>query len=105
MTTDLPVDPALVEEAAALDEEAATARHAELSEAIHRANRLYYEEDAPELADAEYDALMRELVAIEAAFPALITPSSPSQRVGATPSAQFAEVRHRWPMLSLANAF
>jgi DNA ligase (NAD+) len=105
VTTQLPVDPAAVESAAALDEGTATARHAELSELLHRANRLYYEEDAPELEDAEYDRLLRELVAIETAFPALITPASPSQRVGAEPSGRFTEVRHRRPMLSLGNAF
>jgi DNA ligase (NAD+) len=106
MATDqLPVDPALVEQAASLDEDAATARHEELATAVERANRLYYEDDAPELADAEYDALLRELVAIETAFPALITPSSPTQRVGVTPSGRFAEVRHSRPMLSLSNAF
>ncbi|HEY7735333.1 MAG TPA: NAD-dependent DNA ligase LigA [Candidatus Limnocylindrales bacterium] len=105
MTTELPVDPSAADAAAALDEKTATGRHAELSDAIERANRLYYEDDAPELSDAEYDALMRELVAIEGAFPALITPSSPTQRVGATPAGRFAEVRHRRPMLSLGNAF
>jgi DNA ligase (NAD+) len=106
MTTDLPVDPALVEAAAALDPDAAHARHAELVAAIDRANRLYHLEDAPELSDAEYDALFRELVALETAFPALITPDSPTQRVGTDlVSAQFAEVRHGRPMLSLSNAF
>jgi DNA ligase (NAD+) len=103
--TDLPVAPELVEEASALDEAAATARHADLSEQIDRANRAYYQSDAPEITDAEYDQLMRELVALETAFPALITPESPTQRVGATPGGQFAEVRHARPMLSLANAF
>jgi DNA ligase (NAD+) len=101
----LPVDQALVESAAALAPEAAEARHAELSEIIHRANRLYYESDAPELTDAEWDARMRELVALETAFPALITPDSPSQRVGSTPGGTFSEVRHSRPMLSLGNAF
>ena len=101
----LPVDPALVERAAALQPDAATARHAELSEALQRANRLYYQEDAPELSDAEYDALMREIVAIETAFPALITPDSPTQRVGASLGGTFSEVRHSRPMLSLSNAF
>jgi DNA ligase (NAD+) len=105
-TTELPVDPALVEAAAALDGPAAAARHAELAAIIERADRLYYEEDAPELADAEYDAFFRELVALETAFPDLRTPDSPTQRVGGTPSGgQFAEVRHARPMLSLANAF
>jgi DNA ligase (NAD+) len=101
----LPVDQARVEAAAALAPEAAAARHAELSEIIHRANRLYYESDAPELTDAEWDARMRELVALEAAFPALVTPESPTQRVGATPGGTFSEVHHSRPMLSLGNAF
>ena len=88
------------------DPAAAAARHAELAETIDRANRLYYQEDAPELADAEYDGLFRELVDLETVFPALRTPDSPSQRVGAGPVAStFDEVRHRRPMLSLSNAF
>ena len=106
MTEPLPVDPALVEEAASLDEAAAEARHAELVEQVLRANRLYHEEDAPEISDAEYDQLFRRLVALEAAYPALVTPDSPTQRVGGTPTgALFSEVRHRRPMLSLSNAF
>ena len=90
---------------AGLGSEAAAARHAELTAIIERANRLYYVEDAPELADAEYDRLFRELVALEAAFPELVTPESPTQRVGGAPPGAFAEVRHSRPMLSLANAF
>ena len=106
MTESLPVDPSLVQEAASLDEAAARARHAELVEQVRRANRRYYEDDAPELSDAEYDALFRELVALEAAFPALITPDSPTQRVGGAPAGgRFPEVRHGHPMLSLSNAF
>ncbi len=105
MTTELPVDPALVEAAAALPEEQAAARHAELAEAVRRANRLYYQDDAPELSDAEYDTLFRELIALETAWPALVTPDSPTQRVGAGPSETFGEVRHVRPMLSLSNAF
>src|SRR5215218_10112165 len=107
MTTEsLPVDPALVEEAAALDEAAAGARHEELVAQVERANRLYHEQDAPELTDAEYDELFRRLVALEAAWPALITPESPTQKVGGTPpGGRFPEVRHRRPMLSLSNAF
>jgi DNA ligase (NAD+) len=80
-------------------------RHRELVEKIERANRLYYVEDAPELSDAEYDALMRELVELETANPDLVTPDSPTQRVGAAPGATFSEVRHSRPMLSLANTF
>jgi DNA ligase (NAD+) len=101
----LPVEESLVAAASALEPGAAERRHAELAEALHRANRLYYEEDAPEISDARYDQLMRELVALETAFPALVTPESPTQRVGAAPGGTFSEVRHRRPMLSLANAF
>jgi DNA ligase (NAD+) len=105
-TTDrLPVDAALVAAAEALTADAAVARHAELAESIDRANRLYYQDDAPELADAEYDALFRELVALESAHPELITSDSPTQRVGGAISTTFDEVRHRRPMLSLGNAF
>jgi DNA ligase (NAD+) len=106
MTEPLPVDPALVEAAEALTADAAVARHADLAEQIRRANRLYYEDDAPELADAEYDALFRELIAIEAAHPDLVTSDSPTQRIGGAPAGgRFPEVRHQRPMLSLANAF
>ena len=101
----LPVDPALAVAAAALDVKAAAARHAELAAQVVRANRLYYEDDAPELTDAEYDAHFRELVALETAHPQLVTLDSPTQRVGGAPSGTFSEVRHRRPMLSLGNAF
>ena len=107
MTVQLPpVDPALVESASALDIEAATARHAELAATLDRANELYHAEDAPEMPDAEYDQLFRELVALETAYPELITDESPTQRVGGAPiGGVFDEVRHRRPMLSLSNAF
>jgi DNA ligase (NAD+) len=106
MTEPLPVDPALVEAAASLGTDAATSRHAELAADIRRANRLYYQEDAPELSDAEYDARFRELVALETAFPALVSPESPTQGVGGAPAGgRFPEVRHQRPMLSLSNAF
>ncbi len=101
-----PVDPALVAAAAALDIAEAAARHADLAAGIDRANRLYHVEDAPEISDAEYDQLFRELVALETAHPELITPDSPTQQVGGTPTGEvFTEVRHRRPMLSLSNAF
>jgi DNA ligase (NAD+) len=87
------------------DAEQAAARVAELRERIERANRLYYEQDAPEITDAEYDALFAELVELEQAYPDLQTEDSPTLRVGGAPSAQFDEVRHGTPMLSLANAF
>ncbi|HWM42938.1 MAG TPA: NAD-dependent DNA ligase LigA [Burkholderiales bacterium] len=76
-----------------------------LRQEIERHNRLYYVEDAPEATDAEYDALFRELQELEAGHPELRTPDSPTQRVGAAPLAEFGEVRHRTPMLSIGNAF
>ncbi len=101
----LPVDPALVETARDGGAKRAAERHAALSADIERANRLYYLEDAPELSDAEYDARFRELVALEAAFPDLRAPDSPTVRVGVPISSTFAEVHHSRPMLSLGNAF
>ena len=101
----LPVAGEVVEAALALGEEGARGRHDELVPAIRRANELYYTADAPELSDAEYDGLMRELVAIETAFPVLVTPDSPTQRVGAAPTGAFGEVVHGRPMLSLGNVF
>ena len=80
-------------------------RAAELREAIEYHNRRYHQLDDPLIADAEYDGLMRELLAIEREHPELQTPDSPTQRVGAPPAAAFAEVRHAEPMLSLDNAF
>src|ERR1700726_2897908 len=71
---------------------------------INRHNHLYYVLDNPELTDAEYDALMRRLEALEAEHPELLTPDSPTQRVGAKPSEKFAVVVHRRMMMSLANA-
>jgi len=87
------------------------ARYRELVAAITEADRRYYVEDAPTLADAEYDALRVELNALEAAHPDFVTPDSPSQRVGASaddrvePAVKLTEVRHERPMLSLSNAF
>jgi len=101
----LPVDPALIADAAALEPDAAEARHADLTARIEAANQAYYEADAPVLSDADYDQLFRQLVALEAAWPALVTPESPTQRVGAALGGTFDEVRHRRPMLSLSNAF
>ena len=80
-------------------------RVAELRERIERANHEYHALDAPTLSDEAYDALLRELVELEAAHPELVTPESPTQRVGAAPSGRFAPVEHASPMLSLANAF
>jgi DNA ligase (NAD+) len=75
-----------------------------LREEIERHNHRYYVLDDPEIADAEYDRLFRDLEAIEAAYPALRDPSSPTQRVGHAPLEKFEPARHRTPMLSLANA-
>ncbi|MBJ7263951.1 MAG: NAD-dependent DNA ligase LigA [Burkholderiaceae bacterium] len=72
---------------------------------IEQHNYRYYVLDDPTVDDAEYDRLMRELEALEAAHPELVTPESPTQRVGASPSTAFASVRHAVPMLSLGNAF
>ncbi len=101
----LPVAGAAIATAAGLSAEAAAAHHEELAVQLRRANAAYYENDAPEISDADYDALFRELVALEAAFPQLVTPDSPSQRVGGAPGGTFSEVRHSRPMLSLGNAF
>lgn len=80
-------------------------RIARLREEIERHNYRYYVLDAPEISDAQYDALLRQLEALEHEHPELITPDSPTQRVGAAPATEFRSVRHRVPMLSLANAF
>lgn len=72
---------------------------------IERHNQAYYQKDAPIITDAEYDALFRELQTIEASYPDLLTPDSPTQRVGTRPLSAFGSVTHRVPMLSLANAF
>jgi DNA ligase (NAD+) len=101
----LPVPADAVESARILGEDGARRRRDELVPIIRRANEMYYLADAPELSDAEYDGLMRELVAIETAFPALVTPDSPTQRVGAAPAGTFGEVVHGRPMLSLGNVF
>ncbi|WP_290632997.1 NAD-dependent DNA ligase LigA [Aquisalimonas sp.] len=85
--------------------EQARGRVAELRAQIDEHNHRYYVLDEPVLADAEYDALLRELQGLEAQYPQLITTDSPTQRVGATPSDGFGEVVHGLPMLSLDNAF
>jgi DNA ligase (NAD+) len=88
-----------------LGEAEAAAELKRLADEIARHDRLYYQEAATEVSDAEYDALRRRNEAIEARFPGLIRPDSPSRRIGAAPSEGFAKVRHRLPMLSLSNAF
>jgi DNA ligase (NAD+) len=76
----------------------------DLREQVRYHNRRYHVEDAPEISDAEYDALYGELEALEGEYPELVTPDSPTQRVGGEPIEGFEEVRHAVPMLSLANA-
>src|SRR5438309_7733824 len=85
--------------------EEAQERVLELRRLIEYHNRMYYVLDQPEITDAEYDALFRELVELETEYPELVTPDSPTQRVGGPPSDAFAKVTHRVPMLSLNNAF
>ena len=83
----------------------AAARAAELRAQIRRHERLYYVEDRPEITDAEFDALMRELKGLEAERPDLVTPDSPTQRVGGAPVSELPGVRHEVPLLSLENAY
>jgi DNA ligase (NAD+) len=85
--------------------DAASARAAELRALIDRHAHRYHVLDAPEISDAEYDRLFRELVDLEAAHPELMTPDSPTQRVGGAPLDSFTKVSHRSQMLSLDNAF
>lgn len=88
-----------------LEKTKATQRVEELRRQIAFHDHRYYVLDAPEISDAEYDHLMQELIALEKAFPELVSPHSPTQRVGGQPSEKFERVTHRLPMLSLANVF
>ena len=83
----------------------ASAELARLAEEIFRHDQAYYQADQPSISDADYDLLRQRNAAIEARFPHLVRPNSPSRRVGAAPSEGFGKVRHRRPMLSLDNAF
>ena len=89
----------------AMTEKQAKAEYARLAAEIAEHDRRYYQEDAPTVSDAAYDALRRRYGAIEARFPQLRTVESLTQRVGAAPSARFAKIHHAVPMLSLDNAF
>jgi len=90
---------------AALSEDEARAELERLAGQIAAADIAYHQQDAPEISDAEYDALKRRNDALEEAFPELVRPDSPSGRVGAPPAEGFAKVRHAVPMLSLAKAY
>src|SRR6266851_10299151 len=78
---------------------------AQLREQIREHDRHYYEEAAPIISDREYDRLYKELVDLEAEFPQLVSPDSPTQRVGGKPLQAFAQIAHRMPMLSLDNTY
>jgi DNA ligase (NAD+) len=88
-----------------MDQEKAVRRIAELRKMIAYHNARYYQQDAPEISDAEYDRLMKDLQELEALYPDDDLASSPTQRVGAAPLAKFSPFSHPQPMLSLANAF
>ncbi len=88
-----------------LPPEKARAEIARLTAAVAAHDRAYFTEDEPKVSDAEYDTLKRELLALEAAFPDLAQPESPTRTVGAAPAEGFGKVRHRVAMLSLGNAF
>jgi DNA ligase (NAD+) len=83
----------------------AKVEHKRLALELERHDKAYYQEDAPKVTDAEYDALRQRFNAIEKRFPELVTSDSPSQKIGAAPSGRFKKVRHAVPMLSLDNAF
>ncbi|HZG82472.1 MAG TPA: NAD-dependent DNA ligase LigA [Brevibacillus sp.] len=87
-----------------MDRLTAEKRIEELTKLIERHNRLYHEEDRPEISDQEYDQLVRELIALEENFPELAQPDSPTKRVGGAPLPFFEKVVHKTPMLSLGNA-
>ena len=89
----------------ALTREAARKELQRLAETLHRANQAYHRADDPVMSDAEFDALKRRNADIEARFPELIRPDSPSEQIGAAPSEGFSKVTHAQQMLSLANAF
>jgi DNA ligase (NAD+) len=88
-----------------MPEDEAEKRIAQLRREIKEHDRQYYEEAAPTISDREYDRLYKELVDLEAQFPELVTPDSPTQRVGGKPLQAFAQIEHRLPMLSLDNTY
>ena len=88
-----------------MDFEQAKAKLINLRKELELHNYQYYVLDAPTISDAKYDRLMQELIAIEKTYPQLVTPDSPSQRVGGEVLNVFTSYHHRKPLLSLANAF
>lgn len=88
-----------------MDRDQASRRHAALCAELHHHNHRYHVLDQPQISDAAYDQLLRELLELEQAWPELVSPDSPSQRVGAAPADKFRPVAHNQPMLSLENAF
>src|SRR5205809_7789586 len=88
-----------------MDEKQAAKRLEELRDEIRKHDRLYYDEAAPIIGDREYDRLYKELVDVETQFPDLVTPDSPTQRVGGKPLQAFEQVSHLIPMLSLDNTY
>src|SRR5256712_6681831 len=90
--------------ASTLTKSGARGRIEQLRRRVEHHSYQYYALDSPEISDAEYDRLVRELRTLEERFPDLVTPDSPTQRVGAAPSDAFATVKHPKAMLSLANA-
>src|ERR1700690_4317309 len=88
-----------------MTDSAAARKIEKLRDELRRHEHLYYVLDAPEISDADYDALMNELKKLEAAHPELVTPDSPTQRVGGKPAEGFKKAQHSRPMLSLDNAY
>src|SRR5258708_28194744 len=90
---------------ATLTKAQAKVEHKRLALEIEGNDQHYYQDDAPKISDAAYDALRQRVNAIEAKFPELVTSESPTQKVGVAPAGRFAKVQHAVPMLSLGNAF
>ncbi|WP_323008667.1 NAD-dependent DNA ligase LigA [Paracoccus sp. (in: a-proteobacteria)] len=101
----VPAENAALPNASNLDVEAVAAEHALLSDKVAQANLAYYQQDAPFISDAEYDACKQRLEEIEGRFPELAHSGSPTAQVGAAPDQRFAKIAHRLPMLSLENGF
>src|SRR5678815_4062051 len=99
----LPSFRAVVSCSTSMDRSKAEKNIAQLREEIRKHDRLYYQDAAPIISDREYDRLYKELVDLETQFPDLLTPDSPTQRVGGKPLQAFAQIQHRAPMLSLDN--